>query len=247
MKNKILGLVLVTLFLTACSMGTQTDITDNNLESSTVVVDEVIDDEIVEKDEVHVDDGVEVTKDEVVVTEDKGIDQMALPEIGEEILVIETNFGEIKARLFSDVIPETHKNFIFHVNEGSYDGTIFHRVISDFMIQGGDIEGLDGRGGYSYKGNGTTIAEEFHKDLSHVEGALSMAKTEFPSTTGSQFFIVQAKDGTPWLDNAHSVFGQVFEGMDSVNEIAKVEVAPFNAKPIEEVKLIKAYLTKYEG
>lgn len=72
------------------------------------------------------------------------IDQLAMPEIGEEILVFKTNMGVIKARLFKEGIPETHKNFVFHVEEGNYDGTIFHRVMDGFMIQGGDIDGLDG-------------------------------------------------------------------------------------------------------
>lgn len=173
-------------------------------------------------------------------------DQTAMPEVGEQILVMETSMGVIKARLFPDLVPETHKNFVFHVEEDNYDGTIFHRVINGFMVQGGDIEGLNGMGGYSYKGPGTKIAEETPQELAHVRGALSMAKTMMPATTGSQFFIVQAVGGTPHLDGQHSVFGQVFEGMDVVDAIAAVETAAQD-KPAEDVVLEDVYLTEYEG
>jgi len=173
------------------------------------------------------------------------IDQLAMPEIGEEILVFKTNMGVIKARLFKEGIPETHKNFVFHVEEGNYDGTIFHRVMDGFMIQGGDIDGLDGMGGYSYKGKGTAIGEEFTPELRHHRGALSMAKTQFPNTTGSQFFIVQAEEGTPFLDDVHSVFGQVFEGMEVVDDIAAVEVDGMD-KPFDEVVVESVSLEKYE-
>lgn len=174
------------------------------------------------------------------------LQQLEAPSAGEEILVFKTNRGEIRARLFAEVVPETHKNFVFHVEENNYDGTIFHRVIEGFMIQGGDIDHMDGRGGYSYKGEGTTIAEEFHPDLRHHRGALSMAKTAFPATTGSQFFIVHADAGTPHLDGAHSVFGQVFEGMDIVDAIAGTEVGA-NDKPVEDVVLEDVYLEIFES
>jgi len=171
--------------------------------------------------------------------------QTDMPKAGEKIAVLTTNMGEIKVRLFPDLVPETYKNFAFHVEEGNYNGTTFHRVIEDFMIQGGDIEGLDGIGGYSYKGKGTTIAEEFDPALTHVRGALSMAKTMLPATTGSQFFIVQAEAGTSWLDNQHSVFGQVFEGMEVVDEIAGVTVGA-NDKPVTPVYLESVKIEDYQ-
>lgn len=171
--------------------------------------------------------------------------QTDMPKVGEKVAVLTTNMGEIKVRLFPDLVPETYKNFAFHVEEGNYNGTTFHRVIEDFMIQGGDIEGLDGIGGYSYKGKGTTIAEEFDPALTHVRGALSMAKTMLPATTGSQFFIVQAEAGTSWLDNQHSVFGQVFEGMEVVDEIAGVAVGA-NDKPVTPVYLESVKIEDYQ-
>lgn len=164
------------------------------------------------------------------------LDQMALPVAGDVVAVFVTNMGEFKVRLFPDLVPETYKNFLHHAQSANYNDTIFHRVIEDFMIQGGDIEGLSGRGGYSYKGEGTTIAEEFHPALKHVRGALSMAKTAFPSTTGSQFFVVQNLEGTHYLDNQHSVFGQVYEGMDIVDTIATIET-DYNDQPLEDVVL----------
>lgn len=173
--------------------------------------------------------------------------QTALPKTGEQIVVFETDHGTMKFRLFPETVPETYKNFVYHVEEGNYDNTNFHRVIKDFMIQGGDIDGLNGIGGYSYNGPGTSIAEEISADLTHVPGALSMANTGLPNSTGSQFFIVQSEEGAHWLDGKHSVFGQLIEGMDVVNEIASVQVSPGNAKPIEDVILLKAYLTEYEG
>lgn len=151
-------------------------------------------------------------------------------------IVIETTLGDIKAEIYPDLVPETAKNFCFHVEQGNYNDVPFHRIIKDFMIQTGDFENQNGTGGYSYKGPGTTIDEEFHEDLRHEYGALSMAKTMFPSTTGSQFFIVQAKEGTPWLDDQHSVFGKVTEGMDVVESLAAVETGAQDA-PLQEIKI----------
>ena len=148
------------------------------------------------------------------------------------VAVIETNFGTITAEL-STKVPETHKNFVTLAKEGKYNGVPFHRIIGDFMIQTGDFENQNGTGGHSYLGEGTTIDEEFHSSLTHEYGALSMAKTAFPSTTGSQFFIVQKKDGTTWLDNQHSVFGMVTEGMDVVEEIAALPT-DINDRPLTQ-------------
>ena len=120
--------------------------------------------------------------------------------------VLDTDKGEIKLKLFADKTPRTVNNFVFLARQGFYDGTIFHRVIADFMAQGGDPTG-SGRGGPGYK-----FADEFHPQLRHDKaGTLSMANAG-PGTNGSQFFITHVP--TPWLDNKHSVFGQVAEGMD---------------------------------
>ncbi len=119
---------------------------------------------------------------------------------------LHTEKGDIVLHLFADKAPRTVNNFVFLAREGFYDGTIFHRVIADFMAQGGDPTG-SGRGGPGYR-----FADEFHPDLKHDKpGVLSMANAG-PNTNGSQFFITHVP--TPWLDGKHAVFGQVTEGMD---------------------------------
>jgi cyclophilin family peptidyl-prolyl cis-trans isomerase len=119
---------------------------------------------------------------------------------------LHTDNGDIKLALFADKTPNTVKNFVFLAREGFYDGTIFHRVIGNFMVQGGDPTGT-GRGGPGYRFN-----DEFHPKLKHHgPGVLSMANAG-PNTNGSQFFITHV--ATPWLDGKHSVFGQVIEGLD---------------------------------
>lgn len=119
---------------------------------------------------------------------------------------INTELGDIVLQLFADKAPKTVNNFIFLANDGYYDGVIFHRVITDFMAQGGDPTGT-GRGGPGYQ-----FEDEFHPDLRHDRpGVLSMANAG-PNTNGSQFFITHV--ATPHLDDKHSVFGQVIEGLD---------------------------------
>ncbi len=128
---------------------------------------------------------------------------------------IETNHGTIRAELFEERAPKTAGNFIELAEKGFYDGVAFHRVIQDFMIQGGDPEGT-GRGGPGY-----TIDDEFHPELRHEgKGVLSMANAG-PNTGGSQFFITLA--ATPWLDDRHAVFGRVVEGMDVVETIGGID------------------------
>lgn len=125
--------------------------------------------------------------------------------------LIHTDKGDIKIQLFADKTPKTVNNFIFLARQGFYDGTIFHRVIKDFMTQGGDPTGT-GRGGPGYD-----FADEFHPSLKHDKpGILSMANAG-PNTNGSQFFITHVP--TPWLDRKHSVFGEVISGMDVVLSI----------------------------
>ena len=173
--------------------------------------------------------------------------------------VIKTNMGDITVRLFPEYAPKTVENFITHAKNGYYNGIIFHRVIKDFMIQGGDPTGT-GMGGESIWGN--SFEDECCVELRNYCGALSMANAG-PNTNGSQFFIVQAssvpsnlisqmeqlKDdgfptevtenykklgGTPWLDFKHTVFGQVSDGMDVVNKIANTKVGMAD-KPVEDV------------
>jgi cyclophilin family peptidyl-prolyl cis-trans isomerase len=122
-----------------------------------------------------------------------------------------TEKGPLRIKLFADKAPETVNNFVFLAKEGFFDGTTFHRVIKDFMVQGGDPTG-SGAGGPGYR-----IRDEFHPDLRHDKpGILSMANAG-PNTGGSQFFITHS--ATPWLDGRHAVFGEVVEGMDTVYSI----------------------------
>ena len=119
---------------------------------------------------------------------------------------METDKGSMVIELFADKTPKTVNNFVFLSRQGFYDGIIFHRVIADFMAQGGDPTGR-GSGGPGYR-----FEDEFHPGLKHDRpGLLSMANAG-PNTNGSQFFITHVP--TPWLDNKHSIFGQVIEGMD---------------------------------
>lgn len=132
--------------------------------------------------------------------------QMLLEEGKSYTAILNTEKGDITIELFADKTPRTVNNFVFLAEEGFYDGTIFHRVIADFMVQGGDPTGT-GRGGPGYR-----FADEFDPTLRHDKaGVLSMANAG-PNTNGSQFFITHVP--TPWLDNKHSVFGQVSEGLD---------------------------------
>ena len=124
---------------------------------------------------------------------------------------LHTDKGDITLELFADKTPVTVNNFVFLAREGFYDGTMFHRVIADFMVQGGDPTG-SGRGGPGYR-----FSDEFHPSLKHNKpGILSMANAG-PNTNGSQFFITHVP--TPWLDNKHSVFGQVAGGMEVLMSI----------------------------
>ena len=127
---------------------------------------------------------------------------------------LHTNHGAIAFELFEDDAPKTVENFVSLARDGFYDGVVFHRVIPDFMIQGGDPTGT-GSGGPGY-----TFEDEFN-DRKVVRGALAMANAG-PNTNGSQFFIVTA-DACPWLDGKHTVFGEVTEGMDVVDTISGLD------------------------
>ncbi len=133
------------------------------------------------------------------------------------VATISTDLGDIVLELYADKVPTTVNNFVFLAREGYYDGCTFHRVIKDFMAQGGDPTGT-GRGGPGY-----TFADEFHPRLKHDgAGVLSMANAG-PGTNGSQFFITHV--ATPHLDGRHAVFGRVVEGMDVVTAIPERDPA----------------------
>ncbi len=214
-------------------------------------------------------------------------EQLAPPLTGDTVAIMDTSMGTVKIKLFPELTQKAVENFTTHAQDGYYDNLIFHRVMEEFMIQGGDPLGT-GNGGESIWG--TPFADEFTENLHNFRGALSMANSG-PNTNGSQFFIVQAKEvgedlaaqlrrysfsedvirkyqeigGTPWLDklffskhiqeaarlqqeprllNAHTIFGQVYEGMDVVDAIAAVETGVDeegnpNNKPVKDV-LIKS-------
>lgn len=224
-----------------------------------------------------------------LATQGEGITQLDPPEKGEEIAVIHTSMGDIKVKFFPDKAPKAVENFKTLAKDGYYDGITFHRVINDFMIQGGDPTGT-GTGGESIYGG--AFEDEFSPDLYNFRGALSMANSGM-NTNGSQFFIVQKpgiqdgyweyidslvkefgdsqvlfdnqsnrlvkvnysdearelyneNGGTPHLDYGHTVFGQVFEGMDVVDAIASVAVDE-NDKPADDVIITLISFENYEG
>ena len=169
---------------------------------------------------------------------------------------IETNKGAFQVALFPELAPKTVENFVTLSKQGYYDGVIFHRVIPNFMIQGGDPSGT-GMGGTSIYGE--KFEDEFNLELFNINGALSMANAG-PNTNGSQFFVVTAKEvpaqmlgqlkaggwpeeiieaysengGTPWLDQKHTVFGQIIAGEDTLEDIANTKVGPQD-KPLHDV------------
>ena len=140
---------------------------------------------------------------------------------------LQTNHGAIAVELFDDDAPKTVENFLKLARDGFYDGVIFHRVIPDFMIQGGDPTGT-GSGGPGY-----TFEDEINEHKV-VRGALAMANAG-PDTNGSQFFVVTA-EATPWLDGKHTVFGKVTSGMEVVDTIEQTETDPRD-KPLEEMRI----------
>lgn len=149
-----------------------------------------------------------------------------------ETVTLQTNLGDITIKLLPEEAPTMARNFVELSKDDKYDGTIFHRVIEGFMIQGGDWENANGTGGNSYIGE--LLEDEFSQNLSHVRGVVSMANRG-PDTNGSQFFIVQ--QDASFLDGRHSIFGQVIEGMETVDRIAGVTTGP-NDAPIERVTIL---------
>ena len=167
----------------------------------------------------------------LMTTTDEGVARA-----GEEgpVAVLETNQGTIIIRLFPDVAPKACENFVGLTKKGYYDGITFHRVIKDFMIQGGDPTGT-GAGGESFWGK--NFEDEVRPDVTFDRpGILAMANAG-PGTNGSQFFITVA--ATPWLNMRHTIFGEVVEGFDVVKKISEVPVGAQD-RPRETQKIIKA-------
>mgnify|MGYP002610919723 CR=1 FL=1 len=197
--------------------------------------------------------------------------QLEKPAVDETIAIMHTNMGDISIRFFPEAAPKAVENFTTHAREGYYDGLTFHRVLENFMIQGGDPNG-DGTGGESIYETGA-FEDEFDEKLMNLRGSLAMANSG-PNTNGSQFFIVQAASapdnmlrqmkgmtaeqgypaevtatyekvgGTPWLDFRHTVFGQVYDGMDVVHAIASVPTDG-NDMPRQEVTITSVEIRPY--
>lgn len=145
--------------------------------------------------------------------------------------IVFKDFGTVEVELYPHIAPNTVNNFIELSNNKFYDGLTFHRVIKDFMIQGGDPEG-SGMGGPGYKIKGEFSNNKFENNLSHTEGVLSMARSQNKNSGGSQFFIV-TKDA-PHLDGDYASFGKVINGIDIIHNIENIEIGA-NDKPVEDV------------
>lgn len=236
MRKRLMMLLILTLMvLSACGTNSESQENENDTGDS-----DQIGENIAQQDATPVDYFPQLTND---VSEN------------ERLVEMQTSMGKMKIKLFPDQAPKAVENFITHSEKGYYEGVTFHRVMNEFMIQGGDPEGT-GRGGESIYGE--PFEDEFSNNLFHLRGALSMANSG-PNSNGSQFFIVQnsifqggyekeypeqivdayeANGGTPWLDFNHTVFGQVIEGMDVVDKIASVETGAGD-KPVEDVVIEK--------
>jgi len=155
------------------------------------------------------------------------------------IVILETTQGKIHLELFPHIAPKAVENFLTHVKDGYYNGIIFHRIIKGFMIQGGDPTGT-GRGGESIWKK--PFKDEFAPNVVfNKKGILAMANAG-PQTNGSQFFITVAP--TSWLNGKHTIFGEVKSGYENVRKLEMVEVTPRVNRPLQEQKIIKAYLQK---
>ncbi len=191
--------------------------------------------------------GEKIKKQQAVKKQEKTIIKKQDPKVKElmnvsenEILVatINTNVGSFEVKLFANEVPKTVENFVGLITDGKYNGVIFHRVIADFMLQGGDPTGT-GRGGESYWGG--KFEDEFNDSLKHSKpGMLSMANAG-PNTNGSQFFVTLVP--TPWLDGKHAIFGEVISGMDVVEAIGKTKTGMMD-KPVEDIVMEKVTVEK---
>lgn len=165
----------------------------------------------------------------------------------DHIVTLETNKGKLVAELYHDVAPNHADSFLARVNDGFYNNTAFHRVIDNFMIQGGGF-GVDGQP----KPVSYTLDAEFN-ELPHQEGTLSMARTPDPNSASTQFFVVLARNGsTQQLDNKYTVFGQLLKGYDVLHALGSVKTVaqPYGrevSKPAESIYIVKAYESDADG
>lgn len=165
------------------------------------------------------------------------------PKNGETVAILHTNRGDISLRFFDEAAPKAVENFVTLAKNKKYDNTIFHRVIPNFMIQGGDYTNFNGTGGESIWG------EEFENEcvagISNIRGSVAMANRG-PDTNGSQFYINQSPMGNAYLDGGYTVFGFVYDGMDVVDAIAGVETDVYD-RPLFDVTIDSIDVIEYQG
>ncbi len=147
------------------------------------------------------------------------------------LVTIKTTLGEIKVELYPEIAPNTVNNFISLINKGFYNGLIFHRVIKNFMLQGGDPKG-NGTGGPGYSIKGEFSMNGFKNELKHERGVISMARAMHPNSAGSQFFIMHVD--YPYLDGEYASFGKTIEGFDVIDKIANVQTT-YGDRPLTDV------------
>lgn len=215
-----ISLIVLAAVLTACGGQSNDDQTNENEEQATEQADE-------SNEEANEEEQVTPTGDNPIVT------------------MMMENGGEVQMELYPDIAPNTVNNFISLVEDGFYDGLIFHRVIPGFMIQGGDPEGA-GTGGPGYAIKGEFSSNDFENNLEHDRGVLSMARSMEPDSAGSQFFIIT--DPSPHLDGDYAAFGKVIEGMEVVDEIVSAERDNAD-KPLEDqvIESMTVELNGYEA
>ncbi|MBQ0098612.1 MAG: peptidylprolyl isomerase [Oscillospiraceae bacterium] len=240
--KRIFAIILAVLLLSTALVGCSKTVSSGTVEKSSSSQSTEKEKETV-KQEAKATDAL-LNIDDIEKSSVKSVDadyQKKAPEKGETIAVIKTSYGDISFRFFNDVAPLATNNFIALAKEGRYDNTIFHRVIANFMIQGGDYTKFNGTGGVSAYGK--EFDNEVVSGVSNCRGAVSMANAG-PNTNGSQFYINQV-DNT-YLDGNYTVFGQVFDGLDVVDKIAKVKTGA-NDKPQTDVILESVEIKEYEG
>ena len=173
--------------------------------------------------------------------------QKKAPEKGEEVAILHTAYGDICYKFFPEVAPKAVASFKALAKDGRYNNTIFHRITNPAtsgigVVQGGDYTNFNGTGGVSAFGEGFGL--EISDYLSNIEGSVAMARSNDPNSNGSQFYINYSNNST--LDGQYTVFAQVYDGMDVVNEIAKVQVGA-NDKPVKDVVLESVEITEFNG
>ena len=269
--KKMLALLLAAMMsvsvLAGCNQNEQSETqqsTEETTEQTTEQAsEENTDAESAESESTSGEEASSQNTEKITLSDESGLPQFNNPAEDSEVAIIHTTAGDISVMFFPEYAPKAVENFLTHAKEGYYDGVSFHRVIDNFMIQGGDPKG-DGTGGESIWGQ--PFEDEFSNSLYPWRGALCMANSG-SNTNGSQFFIVQnekydeslvsemeamewpqeiidkykEKGGTPWLFGKHTVFGQVFEGMNVVDAIAAVETSEpgVKDKPVQDVIIEK--------